>query len=106
MALIIFTVGLMYFLAKYLSLTFTRTKIPDVLVLMAMGIVVGPVLGIINIGQFGAVVLASLPASIKMPGFEMIESITYAVVFLSILVSSVTIALVENKSNSNEQPNL
>ena len=55
MALIIFTIGLMYFLAKYLSLTFTRTKIPDVLVLMAMGIVVGPVLGIINIEQFGAV---------------------------------------------------
>lgn len=55
MALIILTIGLMYFLAKYLSLTFTRTKIPDVLVLMAMGIVVGPVLGIINIQQFGAV---------------------------------------------------
>lgn len=55
MALIIFTIGLMYFLAKYLSLTFTRTKIPDVLVLMAMGIVAGPVLGIINLQQFGAV---------------------------------------------------
>ncbi len=55
MAIIILSIGLMYFFAKYLSLSFARTKIPDVLVLTGMGIVSGPVLGLINIQQFGAV---------------------------------------------------
>lgn len=55
MALIIFAIGIMYFAAKYLSLSFGRTKIPDVLVLMGLGILAGPVLGFLNIQQFGAV---------------------------------------------------
>lgn len=55
MAISIFTIGLMYFFAKYLSLTFNKTKIPDVLVLMGLGIVVGPLLQVINVQQFGAV---------------------------------------------------
>lgn len=55
MALIIFAIGVMYFAAKYLSLSFGRTKIPDVLVLMGLGILAGPVLGFLNVQQFGAV---------------------------------------------------
>lgn len=55
MALIIFAIGVMYFAAKYLSLSFSRTKIPDVLVLMGLGILAGPVLGFLNVQQFGAV---------------------------------------------------
>ncbi len=55
MAIIIFAIGVMYFAAKYLSLSFGRTKIPDVLVLMGLGILAGPVLGFLNIQQFGAV---------------------------------------------------
>jgi potassium/hydrogen antiporter len=55
MALIIFAIGIMYFAAKYLSLSFAKTKIPDVLILMGLGLVAGPVLGFLNVEQFGAV---------------------------------------------------
>jgi potassium/hydrogen antiporter len=55
MALIIFAIGIMYFAAKYLSLSFAKTKIPDVLILMGLGLVAGPVLGFLSVEQFGAV---------------------------------------------------
>lgn len=40
----ILLLGLLYFFAHFLSLTFDRTRVPDVLVLMILGIVVGPAL--------------------------------------------------------------
>jgi potassium/hydrogen antiporter len=55
MALIIFAIGVMYFAAKYLSLSFSKTKIPDVLVLMGLGIIAGPLFGFLSVQQFGAV---------------------------------------------------
>lgn len=99
MALIIFTIGLMYFLAKYLSLTFTRTKMlqPDLSAREAR------IMSLLIPKGLAAAVLASLPATVQMPGYEMIETITYAVVFLSILVSSVAIALVEIKASATSE---
>ena len=55
MASTILLLGLLYFLAHFLSNTFDRSKIPDVLVLMFLGIVVGPLLQWTSPEAFGAV---------------------------------------------------
>jgi NhaP-type Na+/H+ or K+/H+ antiporter len=55
MSTTIFFIGLMVFVAHFLSLQFSRTNIPDVLVLMLLGIVIGPVLGIVSPADFGKV---------------------------------------------------
>lgn len=55
MASTILLLGLLFFFAHFLSNTFDRSKIPDVLVLMILGIVVGPVMGIATPESFGQV---------------------------------------------------
>lgn len=49
------TIGLIVFFSHFLSFQFRRTRIPDVLVLMLVGILVGPVLGIVAPQDFGKV---------------------------------------------------
>lgn len=53
MSATILALGIMVFLSHFLSLSFKRTNIPDVLVLMLVGLVLGPVLGLINASDFG-----------------------------------------------------
>jgi len=53
MSLTIMFIGLAVFLAHFLALQFGRTQIPDVLVLMLLGIVLGPVLGMVQPSDFG-----------------------------------------------------
>lgn len=53
MAVIILSIGLMVFFSHFLSLQFKKTNIPDVLVLMAIGLILGPVLGWISPDDFG-----------------------------------------------------
>lgn len=55
MAATILLLGMLYFLAHFLSNTFDRSRIPDVLVLMVLGIVVGPLTGWTSPESFGAV---------------------------------------------------
>ena len=55
MSATILAIGLMVFFAHFLSLQFRKTNIPDVLVLMLMGIILGPVLGIVTPQDFGKV---------------------------------------------------
>lgn len=55
MATIILSIGLLYFFAHLLAISFDRTRVPDVLVLMVIGILVGPVLGWTSPEEFGAV---------------------------------------------------
>jgi Na+:H+ antiporter len=50
----IFFVGLLIFLAHLFTGLFSRTKIPDVLLLMLIGLLIGPCLGIVNIENFGS----------------------------------------------------
>jgi NhaP-type Na+/H+ or K+/H+ antiporter len=47
--------GLMFFVAHFLVLLFRRTKIPDVFFLILLGFVAGPVLGFVNLKDFGVV---------------------------------------------------
>src|SRR3989338_6666422 len=55
MSITILAIGLMVFIAHFLSLQFRKTNIPDVLVLMLMGILLGPVLGVITPQDFGKI---------------------------------------------------
>lgn len=64
MSTTILIIGLMVFFAHFLSLQFRRTNIPDVLVLMLVGIVIGPMLGITTPQDFGKV--GSLLATIAL----------------------------------------
>ncbi len=54
-AQIIAFVGLLVFAAHLFTGIFSRTRIPDVLLLIAIGIVVGPLLGLVSPEQFGSV---------------------------------------------------
>jgi len=64
MSTTIFTIGLMVFFAHFLSLQFRKTNIPDVLVLMLVGILIGPVLGVVTPEDFGKI--GSLIATIAL----------------------------------------
>lgn len=64
MSTTILVIGLMVFFAHFLSLQFRRTNIPDVLVLMLIGILIGPVLGIVTPEDFGKI--GSLIATIAL----------------------------------------
>ena len=64
MSTTILIIGLMVFLAHFLSLQFSRTNIPDVLVLTLIGIVIGPLFGIVEPTDFGKI--GSLIATIAL----------------------------------------
>lgn len=55
MSTTILVIGLMVFFSHFLSLQFRKTNIPDVLVLMLMGILIGPILGVVTPSDFGRV---------------------------------------------------
>ncbi len=55
MAKVILLVGMLIFVAHFLSHFFRKTNIPDVLVLMMIGIIAGPVMGVVKPEQFGEV---------------------------------------------------
>ena len=52
---VIVFVGVLVFLAHIFTAVFSRTKVPDVLLLIIIGICVGPVLGLVSPADFGAV---------------------------------------------------
>lgn len=64
MSTTILVIGLMVFFAHFLSLQFRKTNIPDVLVLMLVGIAIGPILGIVTPEDFGKI--GSLIATIAL----------------------------------------
>ena len=64
MSTTILLIGLMVFFAHFLSLQFHRTNIPDVLLLIIVGIVIGPVLGTVTPEDFGKI--GSLIAAIAL----------------------------------------
>jgi NhaP-type Na+/H+ or K+/H+ antiporter len=64
MSTTILFLGLLVFFAHFLSLQFRKTNVPDVLVLMLVGILLGPVLGIVTPEDFGKI--GSLIATIAL----------------------------------------
>jgi cell volume regulation protein A len=55
MSTTILAIGAMIFLAHFLSLFFRKTNVPDVLVLMGVGLLLGPVLGWVHHDDFGKI---------------------------------------------------
>lgn len=55
MSTTILFIGLLVFFSHFLSLQFRKTNIPDVLVLMMIGIIIGPLSGIVTPADFGKV---------------------------------------------------
>jgi cell volume regulation protein A len=55
LALVIAFVGLLVFLAHLFSKLFEKTRIPDVLVLVLVGLLVGPITGLVSPAAFGKV---------------------------------------------------
>ena len=64
MSTTILIIGMLVFFAHFLSLQFSRTNIPDVLVLMLLGILIGPLLGVVAADDFGKI--GSLIATIAL----------------------------------------
>lgn len=52
---VIVFVGILIFLAHLFTAVFSRTRVPDVLLLIIIGICVGPILGLVSPEEFGAV---------------------------------------------------
>jgi len=55
MATVVLTAGLFVFVAHLLELLFEKTRIPDILLLMLLGLVAGPVMGLISQEDLGRV---------------------------------------------------
>jgi NhaP-type Na+/H+ or K+/H+ antiporter len=54
-AITILSIGLLVFAGHFLTGFFERTKVPDVLILMLAGILIGPVLNVVSTDDFGIV---------------------------------------------------
>ncbi|MBC8476995.1 MAG: cation:proton antiporter [Dehalococcoidia bacterium] len=52
---VIVFVGVLVFLAHLFTAIFSRTRVPDVLLLITIGVCVGPVLGLVSPANFGTV---------------------------------------------------
>ncbi len=55
MASTILAIALLYFLAHGATALFTKTRVPDVLMLIVLGLVLGPILGLLHPEDFGKV---------------------------------------------------
>lgn len=55
MATTVMFIGLAVFLAHFLALQFRHTNVPDVLVLVVLGIVLGPLTGVVTADDFGKI---------------------------------------------------
>ncbi len=55
MSTTILAIGCMIFVSHFLSLQFRKTNVPDVLLLMVIGLVLGPVLGWVDASDFGKI---------------------------------------------------
>ncbi len=64
MSTTILVIGLIIFLSHFLSLQFRKTSIPDVLILTFVGILIGPIFGLVSPSDFGK--LGSLIATIAL----------------------------------------
>lgn len=62
-ALTIVAVGLLVFMAHVFAEFYSRTKVPDVLLLIILGLIIGPMLNSVNIDQFSLAGSAKLSSS-------------------------------------------
>lgn len=79
MAASILSIGFIVFVSHLLSLAFRKTNVPDVLILMLIGLLVGPFFGIVQASDFGKV-------------GPIIRDTTYMVVLVSISLCALLVA--------------
>ncbi len=100
--IILLLIGIFYFAAHLLSYIFQKTLIPDVLILISIGIIVGPASGIAGVDDFGrmgdvmtiialTVMLFESGTSLKLSS---LASAAWSTMGLTFLTSAVTIAVI------------
>jgi len=105
MSTIILIIGLMIFVSHFLAVVFRRTNVPDVLVLMIIGLVVGPLLGWVSAADFGkvgpvvatialVVILFESGTSLRLDVMGKSLSTTGKLTFVCFLATGVIITLV------------
>lgn len=102
MAITILFIGLLVFAGHFLTGLFERTKIPDVLVLMLAGILIGPVFKVVEPSDFGAVgpVFSTLALIVILfeggihLGLKELGSAARATLAISLITFAVTVALI------------
>ncbi len=105
MSVVILAIGIIVFLAHFFTALFEKTKIPDVLLLMLIGIIGGPVLGIVSpedFGRFGGVLTTVALIVILFEGGTSLDvktmgramGPTLAITLLTFVVTAAFVALV------------
>jgi NhaP-type Na+/H+ or K+/H+ antiporter len=100
---ILLIVGVFYFFAHSLAFSFKFTKVPDVLILVVAGIIVGPVLGIADPADFGrmgpvlavialAIILFESGTSLTLSTLASSAKATVLVTFVTSLVTMIIMA--------------
>ena len=104
MSEVILIIGLLVFLAHLLGQLFRKTQIPDVLILVIFGMLIGPVFGLVTLGDFGkvgrvistvalAVILfeggTALDIRILFSSFGKTTKLTFSCFFITALLTTV-----------------
>ena len=98
-------VGLLVFVAHLFEKLFEETKIPDVLLLIVLGVIIGPVLGVVNIEDFGiigpvfvtlslVVILFQGGTKLRLSALSKSAGGTASLTFTSFILSSALSALI------------
>ncbi len=99
---ILLMTGLFYFAAHFLGYVFQKTLIPDILILITIGVIVGPLLGLAQVEDFGrmgqvmtiialTVILFESGTSLKISA---LSSCMGSMLGLTLLTSAVTIGVI------------
>ena len=101
----IFAVGLLYLCGHLFTAVFARTRVPDVLLLILLGVIAGPVLGLVQPSDFGkvgpilsvialVVLLFESGTTLSLDTLGRILAPTLLLVLLTFFCSTVMIAIV------------
>ena len=102
MAVAVFSLGLLLFAASLFTALFRRTQVPDVLLLIVLGILAGPVFQLVSVSDFGrvgsvlssvALVIILFQSGLQLELVVLVRSIR-ATSVLTVVTFVVTVALV------------
>ena len=94
-AYILAIIGGIVFLAHVFAGVFERTGVPDVILLIAVGLLCGPLLNLVQPEDLGkpkgtaAAALAALPHQSGIAGGTVVQDLAYSVVVVSIMATGV-----------------
>ncbi|OFZ16205.1 MAG: hypothetical protein A2Z20_00130 [Bdellovibrionales bacterium RBG_16_40_8] len=102
--IILLIVGVLYFTAQALALSFKFTKVPDILILVITGIVIGPMFKIVMPQDFGsmgsvmtiialAIILFESGTSLKLSTMGKSISSTLMITFITVILTIIILAI-------------